>query len=362
MLELCRDRGLRVLLRFAYQNESNPDPDWPRVKGHLGQLGEWFRANGQLLEDTLYAMQAGLVGYWGEGHTNANFESKYIGRAFDMLCGITPADVFVQVRNMDLMARISGKYRDRLGMHDDYIIGEMNGPWSYFNGRTGDKEKRLEDRFVRTVNDGELPWGVATYYDREDGHPLDSMEAMPILLQLRQYALTTLSLEHNYREGGPERVYSMARWKDERLTRAQLDEAGLPYHPALLDASGGISVFEYIQYHLGYLLSVTSFELDDASVCFTIQNNGLAAPLNFNALSLVIDGEEYLVSSYDKYALGSLRAVAYTVDLPKGFDPARPHSIGIRLAHCAESPLCVRFANDTAFADGVQWMEAMPAR
>ena len=356
MLELCRDSGVRALLRFAYQNESNPDPDWPRVKGHLEQLGAWFQANGQLLEDALFAVQAGIVGYWGEGHSNVNFNKKYIGQAFALLCRIVPADIYVQVRNVDQMGKLPLLYKDRLGMHDDYLIGERNGAWSFFLGRNGSREKRLEEQFKRTVNDGELPWGVATYYDRADGRPLDSMDAIPILLQLKQYALTTLSLEHNYREAGPGRLFSMARWREERLSRAQLDGAGLPYHPSLLDENGCISAFAYIQYHLGYLLSITAFAVDARTVRFTIQNNGLAAPLNLGALGLVVDGEEYLIGSYDKYALGSMRAVAYTVDLPQGFDPAQPHSIGIRLAHCAGSPVRARFANDTAFADGAQMM------
>jgi len=344
MLELCRDNGVRALLRFTDQNESNPDPDWPRVKGHLEQLGEWFQANGQLLEDALFAVQAGIVGLWGEGHSNINFKDRYIGRAFDLLCSVVPADIHVQVRTVDLIRRVSCRYKDRLGMHDDYLTGERNGVWSFFLGKDGWREKRLEERFRRTINDGEMPWGADTFYDG-----MDPMDAMPILLQLKQYALTTFSLEHNYREAGPERVYSMARWKDEILSRAQLDEAGLPYHPGLLNENGDISAFEYIRYHLGYLLSVTSFELDSSTVRFTIQNNGFAAPLNFNALSLLIDGEEYLVGSYDNYALDSMRAVAYTVDLPEGFDPAQPHSIGVRLAHCAGSPLCARFMNDMEY-------------
>ena len=357
MLALCRDNGVRALLRFAYQNESNPDPDWPRVKGHLEQLGEWFRANGRLLEDALFAVQAGLVGYWGEGHGNVRFEKEHIGSAFALLCRVVPEDFFVQARNVDLMDEFPLRCKDRLGMHDDYIIGERNGAWSFFLGRDGSREKRLEEQFKRTLNDGEMPWGTATYYDRPGGRPLGGMDVLPILLQLKQYALTTLSLEHNYREAGPERMFSMARWKDEVLSRAQLEEAGLPFHPGLLDENGSISAFEYIRYHLGYLLSVTSFARDASTVRFTIQNNGFAAPLNFNALRLVIDGEEYPVDSYDKYALGSMRAVAYAADLPRGLDPARRRRIGIKLARCAGSPLCVRFANDTAFAGGAQMME-----
>lgn len=355
MLELCRDNNLRVLLRFTYQNESYPDPDWPRVKGHLEQLGEWFQSRSQLLDDTLCAMQAGIVGYWGEGHSYVNFKKKYIGRAFNQLISITPEDVFVQVRTIDLMDMVAPKHKDRLGMHDDYIIGEINGPWSFFNGRSGKEERRIEAGFSRSINDAEMPWGRATYYDRADGHPLDSMDAAPILQQLKQYALTTFSLEHNYREGGEEQVYSMARWREEFISPAQLEAQGMPYHPALVGSE--VSVFDYIQYHLGYLLSITAFELDaeERMVRFTIQNNGLAAPLNCNALSVVAGGEEVAVDSYDKYALGSMQAVTYTVPLPEGFD-AQTQRLGIKLSRRAGSSICARFVNDTEFTDGVQWM------
>ena len=354
MLVLCKENRVRALLRFAYQNESNPDPDWPRVREHLYQLAAWFRAHGELVEDTLYCVQAGIVGYWGEGHTNQNLKSRYIGRVFDRVCRMAPEDTFVQVRTADLMRRVSGRYKGRLGMHDDYLIGELNGPWSFFGGPA---KRAVEARFPRTVNDGEMPWGVATYYDREDGAPLDSIDALALLAQIRQYSLTTLSLEHNYREVGPERVFSMARWKDAPITAAQLRALGMPYLPSLFGEEA-MPAFDYIQYHLGYLLSITRFELDaeKRQLRFTIRNDGFAAPLNANALSLVIDGTEYLVGSYDKFALGSMRAVTYTVDLPEGCDLAAPRRLGVRLARRVGSALCVRFANDTPFKDGVQIM------
>jgi len=358
MLALLRDNGIRALLRFAYQNESHPDAAWPQVKEHLHQIAEWFQSHGQLVEDTVFAVQAGIVGHWGEGHGNVNFKNKHIGRAFALLCHIIPEDIYVQVRTVDLMKQIPPKYKGRIGMHDDYLIGEPHGSWNFFLGRNGKAERQAQKGFWRTINDGEMPWGVATYYDRADGHPLDSMEALPILQQLKQYSLTTLSLEHNYREDVPGRTFTMARWRGESLSQAQLDEAGLPYHPELLNKSGMINTFDYIRYHLGYLLSIPSFELDSGSnqARFTIQNNGFAAPLSLGALSLVIGGEEYLVGSYDKYALGSMRAVSYTVDLPDDFDASG--GIGVKLARRAGSPLSARFLNDTAFENGVQTLMA----
>ena len=348
MLELCQDNNIRILLRFAYQNEANPDAAWPQVKEHLNQIGEWFKAHNQLIEDTLYVMQSGIVGYWGEGHSYKNFNIKHTGPAFDLLCSIIPSDVFFQVRNINQITQLSDKYKDRVGIHDDYIIGEKNGEWSFFLGREDEQTKRLEQEFRRTINDGELPWGHATYYDKVDGYPLDSMDAISIFQQLKQYSMTSLSLEHNYREGASSRLFTMARWKDEYLSQAQLEEAGLPYHPSLLDEKGNINTFAYIQYHLGYLLSITSLELNEAScqVRFTIQNNGFAAPLNFNALSLVIHDKEYFVDSYDKYALGSMQAVTYTVDLPEEFDSSK--AILVQLARRMGSPLRARFMNKVA--------------
>jgi hypothetical protein len=360
MLTLCRDNGMRVLLRFAYQNESIPDPDYIRVRGHLEQIEEWFKAHQELLEESLCAMQAGIVGFWGEGHSNKNTKNFTIGWIFDKVFHMTPADIFVQVRNIDLMNKVSSKYQDRMGMHDDYLIGDVNGPWSFFNGQA---KTGYEERFARTLNDAEMPWGIAKYYDREDGAPLNALDARSILAQVKQYSLSTLSLEHNYREdNGPASPYSMARWKNEFLSPAELAELGLPYLPSLFAEAAQPSVYDYIRYHLGYLLSIPSFAVTENSIRFTIQNNGFAAPLNANALSLVVDGVEYLVGSYDKYALGSMKAVSYTVDLPAGFDPAAPHDIGVKLARHAGSDICLRFANTTPFAEGAQWMLGGPAQ
>ncbi|MCL2512430.1 MAG: DUF4874 domain-containing protein [Oscillospiraceae bacterium] len=346
MFELCREQKIRVLLRFAYQNESNPDAGYKRVDGHLQQIGEWFGANGQLVDDVVYCVQAGIVGYWGEGHNNKNFKSIHIGRAFDRLRSITPDDIYIQVRNVDLLQKVSWAPLS-FGMHDDYIIGEKNGEWSFFLGKNDEEEKLLEERFKNTVNDGEMPWGVATYYDKKDGEPLDSIDPVAVLGQIKQYSLTTLSLEHNYREGDFGRVFSMERWKDVPVTPGQLEALDMPYLPSLFE-NGEMSAYDYIRYHLGYLLSVTSFEFDETQnkIRFTIQNSGFAAPLNFNALSVVIDGTEYLIGSYDKYALGSMRAVAYTAALPYDFIQEGPHEFNIKLARRAGSDICVRFANE----------------
>lgn len=355
MAELCREHQIRILWRFAYQTESSPDPAVKRILEHLGQIEQWFKANDQLIEDTLFVMQAGLLGYWGEGHSYVNTKLYDIGRIYNRLLSITPEDVFVQTRTASLHRLVAPKYQPRLGMHDDYLIGSAN-KWSYFEGKS---KPEMEKHFTRTINDGEMPWGTAKYFDGDDGHPLDCLDVPDILKQIKQYSLTTLSLEHNYRESGADRIFSMQRWKDVFLTPAQLDALAMPYLPSLFADSGTLSAYDYVRYHLGYLLSITSLELDTQGrqLSLTLQNNGFAAPLNFNALSVVIDGMEYLVDSYDKFTLGSMQAVTYTLSLPDDVNAAALESIGIRLAHCAESGICARFANNSYFRNGIQFIE-----
>jgi hypothetical protein len=353
MLQLLHNNGVRVLLRFTYQNESNPDATWHFVRQHLLQIGRWMKEHHQLVEDSIFAVQAGIVGYWGEAHGNQNFRHQHIGEAFDLLLDIVPQDLYVQVRNIELLTQLSPRHAARVGMHDDYMIGELHGEWNFFLGRDDDAAHAAQAGFWHSINDGEMPWGHATYYDKPGAPPLDSMDALPILRQCLQYSLTTLSLEHNYRESVPGRTFSMYRWRSQQLRAAQLREESLPYHPALLDDQNNINTFEYIRHHLGYLLTITEFVLDGNTLRFTIQNNGFAAPLNFHALSVMIDGEEFAVDSYDRFALASMQAVTYTVQLPQGI---APQSIGIRLARRMGSPIAARFMNDTEFINGVQIM------
>ncbi|MCL2445376.1 MAG: DUF4874 domain-containing protein [Oscillospiraceae bacterium] len=351
MLQLLRDNNVRALLRFTYQNEAHPDAAWPQVREHLQQIGQWINENHQLVQDSIFCVQGGIVGLWGEAHNNQNFHSCHIGDAFNLLLDIVPDNLFVQVRNIDLLPKILPHHTARVGMHDDYMIGETHGRWNFFLGRDDEECRTAQTSFWRSINDGEMPWGQATYYDEPGAHDLDSMNVMPILQQFLQYSLTTFSLEHNYREDIPGRRFSMHRWRDQTLSEEQLREAGLPYHPALLDDDGNINTFEYIRHHLGYLLTVTEFALDDETLRFTIQNNGFAAPLNFHALSLVLDGEDFPVACYDRFALGSMQAATYTVQLPQ---LTTAQHIGLRLARQADSPIAARFMNDTAFINGVQ--------
>ena len=312
ILNLCVELEIQALLRFAYQNEVHcVDPKYRVVKGHLGQLEAWFAANEKLVTKSVTAVQGGLIGLWGEGHSNVKLRPRHFGKIYNRLAKMIPPTVFLQVRTRALADAVDREFLPRLGMHDDYIIGDKNCGWSYYFGHAGTDD----ERFTMTLNDAEMPWGRATMMDKPDGEGLYNMPFLPILRQVKQYSLSTFSLEHNYLDFDPGdgEFSSLARWKKQFITIEMCEQEGFPYLPALFNG-GRMTVFDYIKYHLGYLLSV-KVEADR----FTIKNHGFAPPLN--ARLLVVNGNE--VSNFDPYKLGSMQQVKYSFsDINGGFNAA----------------------------------------
>lgn len=363
-LEICRDNNIRVLMRFTYANESHPDTSYKWVSRHLEQIGEWFDENPELINDTLYCMQGGIVGYWGEGHGNKKLKNKDIGKAFDELVNITPEHVFVQTRTLPLFQKISTENVARLGMHNDYIIGVPVNKWDYFFGKEKNRDIYL-NHFKYTINDGEMPWGRALMFDEADGEPLNAIDAKGTIDEIVQQSFTTFSLEHNYREDdstGKNAPYSMERWKDETITAAELDELGAPYNPNFFENNASMSPYDYIRYHLGYQLAISNVNLNetDNTLTFTINNFGIAAPLNLNELCIVAKTENetvsYQIKEYDKYSLQSGKSLKITITLHDYITLTENTKLGIKLSTLPNSNYNVRFANDTPFDNGVQYI------
>ncbi|MDR0883654.1 MAG: DUF4874 domain-containing protein [Oscillospiraceae bacterium] len=346
MLTACRENGLRVLLRFAYGTESVPDAPWRVVRRHLTQIGDWMRAHTPLVADTVAVLQAGLVGAWGEGHSYQKLRWRQIGKAFNKLLSVTPDWLFVQVRTQGLSDMIDPRWRARLALHDDYLIGDQTHQWNWFGG-TAPTGTQWTQVFSHAPNDAEMPWGRALYLDKPDGYPLNNLDAEKLAQQSQFYHLSTLSLMHNYKEDDIRPPYSLQRWKDVWWTADQLAALGLPHHPALL-TEGKINAYEYLRQHLGYLLAVQSAGIDGDVFFVTMRNYGFAAPHTLRSLSLVIDGrDEYAISAYSPQDFAQQDSVTYAVTLPEGVGERQAHNISLRLAPYPGAPIAVRFANDT---------------
>lgn len=352
--ELFRKNGIRMLLRFAYSTEAVTDASYEYVNRHLEQIGEFFRENRQLIDDTLYCLQFGVVGYWGECHSYQHFDyKKHIKDAIADVYRILPDYTYMQVRTMNVYQETAEYMRPRIGMHDDYIIDDLTDKWAFLPNTDPGYEAAMKI-FANTINDGEMPWGNALLGDLADGEPLDHMDGRVIMRRIFENSLTSLSLEHNYREDRENngRRYTMEKWKNDFVTYEEACGLGISLNPYLCELTGDkLSVFDAVRYHLGYHLLLSNYDQEGANLTFSITNFGFAAPLNFNTLSVVTeDGAEYKLECYVKEQLQSGKTAVFRVTLPEG-----EKAVGVCLRRYDDSSLTVRFANGTAYRDGVQY-------
>ncbi len=358
ILELFQDKGIRLLLRFAYSVEGIPDAKYKYVKCHLKQINEFFLDNSELINDTLYCLQTGIIGYWGEGHSNKKLKNRYKKRVINDVCSLAPKGIYTQVRTYDMLKLLRPENKRKTGIHDDYIIGDMAHQWS-FVPNTKEKEFNITLQHTKfTVNDGEMPWGRATLDDKPGAPHLSSLDGISVVKQLQSYSMTSFSLEHNYREDGCD--YSMAKWKTEYLSYDEAEKLGITVNPCLFrDRDGNntkLSIYDIIRYHLGYQLMLGDFCESDCDIAFKLTNYGFAPPLNFNYLALVLRKKttgmivEQEIIDYDKTMLLPGVSVEYKEVIPHGYE-----AVGIKADVFKDRGINPRFANNTPFIDGVQY-------
>ncbi len=361
-LELFREKRIKVLLRFAYLEENTAREASPALMvRHLDQIKAFFDANPALIADAVSCLQAGMIGMWGEGHSSRTVLTD-ADRALvlNKVCAIAPEWMFVQVRTHELYKTVDPRYRSRLAFHDDYLVGDLNHGWAFLPGAERFAAFRLQA--LRTLNDGEMPWGGVPMNDEPGKPPVNALPSEPFLRQIHAYALSSLSLEHNYREGTRNAPYSMARWKEEHKTAEAYRGLGLTVNPSLFADSAGhaapVSVFDFIRYHLGYHLALTKLRRNEAELAFSIVNFGMAAPLALRSFQVVVErpgekAEAFPLAGYDPAALQGGATLGISLALP-GPLPENTR-LGIRLAP-HEGADGIRFANATPYRDGVHWL------
>lgn len=360
--ELFRKNNIRMLLRFAYGTEDVDDAPYDIVKKHIEQLDRWFDREEELINDTLYCLQTGIIGYWGEGHSFINLDGQYIPDVIADVCDLAPEGIFTQVRTYDMLKAVDRDDYDMVGIHDDYIIGDMSHEWSFVPKRKFNKFNKSVIHSRHTINDGEMPWGSAKLDDSEDGAALNSLDGKQIINQLYTYSMTSFSLEHNYREKEGE-AFSMEKWKNQFLTYDDAIALGVSANPALFKNENGesieMSIYDFIRYHLGYQLVLSNYSVTDKDeVKFTVTNYGFAAPLNFNYFAVVFKDNstgkisECEMDDFDSDKLQSGCSVKYSMGIPENSTP-----VGVKMETFKGRGISPRFANATEFENGIQYFE-----
>lgn len=355
--ELFRDNNIRMLLRFTYSTESVDDAPYDIVKRHIEQLKNWFSKKEDLINDTLYCLQTGVIGYWGEGHSYHNFKKRDIKKVIADICDLAPNGIYTQVRTYQMLNRVSDEDIGKVGIHDDYIIGDMYHEWSFIQKKHSKKFNKATEHAKFTINDGEMPWGRETVETENGTIQMNALDGKAVLDQLSAYSMTSFSLEHNYCED--DNKNSLANWKEEYLSLQEAKKLGITVNPQLFKDSSGndikLSIYDILRYHLGYQLVLSNYEEKNGHISFSVTNYGFAAPMNFNYFALVCQNDddeliEIEIKDYDKTALQSGKSVLYNMSLPENCK-----AVGVKLETFKDRNVCVRFANATQYKNGIQY-------
>jgi len=141
----ARDAGVKVVLRFAYNNgpypNAEPDASKAWVLKHISQLRPILRSEA----DVIAVVQAGFIGAWGEWHTSTNHlldapqDRKDILQA---LLDAMPSDRMAQLRlpaykremygeALTPIEAFSGSYAARVGHHNDCFLASDTDQGTY---------------------------------------------------------------------------------------------------------------------------------------------------------------------------------------------------------------------------------------
>lgn len=371
---------LKALLRFAYVwDDANPTKQsatLSMMKTHLQQLAPLLQKN----RSAIYALQAGMIGAWGEWAFRSREKIDETELLKSLLVN-TPNDLKIQVRYLNIKNRNlsvdDSVSLSRIGFHDDFLIG-IPHMWNTAgkNKESSEYQQLLRDS-KQTLVDGEMSW----FWANPIYLKTPFIDPVMMVDRLVGGSFTTLSLAHNYREGQTG-SYTSTTWKNELkrngVSEQELPSGGslaawkkVPITPQILrdhhwpfqeswfvdEKQRPIQrdYFEYIRDYLGYRVSVKSITYDPKAdiVQVILRNDGFAAPLGLDRISLMVTGQTHQTLgkvSLPKASLVSGKDVGFVVPIQEGQKPFR---LGVSLK--ATNGEAARLANLSEFDDGINW-------
>ena len=140
--ELLRVAGIKIILRFAYNNGPilAPDASKEQILKHITQLSPILHDN----SDVIAILQAGFIGAWGEWHNSTNGLDNINDRQeiLEALVDAVPNERFVQLRNPQHKFQMysnptnesnafSLEYVSRVGHHNDCFLASGSDMGTY---------------------------------------------------------------------------------------------------------------------------------------------------------------------------------------------------------------------------------------
>ena len=326
-LDEARSVGMKVTLRFAYNNGPYPDaePDAPLewVMRHIEQLKPYLQKHA----DVIAWMEAGFIGAWGEWHSSTNGLDRSPAAKRAVLAALVdalPAPRQVLLRYpVDLahFNRLGDSTIDhrRLGLHNDCFLASETDGGTYERGRrSADQEKQLVAAHGRIA-----PIGG------------ESCAVNP-----------------------PRTDCPTALAELERLGFTELNRG---YHPGVLEGWREGGCFDTIEQRLGYRLWAEQVSLpatlvpgEAAAFKISIRNSGFAPPVDERRAYLVLDGPSRQVIELPHDPRTWLPGESHLVDIDaRLIDRLRPGRYRLALWLPDPSPalqhdarFAIRLAND----------------
>lgn len=238
LFDTLRENSVNAVVRFAYDKfdgKADREPPLKTVVGHIEQLAGILRG----YPDVLTAVEAGMIGPWGEMHSSKTATKESFNAVLGAWLKNTHADTRILARRPQMVA--------------DYIGIDVSD-LRYFTALAGTEAYRLgvfNDGYLGSENDlgtyvdrvGEVAW-----LSRQAAHtPFGGEVTIPgSELNKIEYAAAEMFSTHT--------AYLNALWNDEVIAewkRTPYTEAAGPdkeYH--------GLSAYVYIRDHLGYRLTL----------------------------------------------------------------------------------------------------------
>ncbi|MDF3335696.1 DUF4874 domain-containing protein [Lacticaseibacillus rhamnosus] len=363
--KVLKQYNIKAVLRFAYiWDDGQPraqEPTTDQVVAHIKQLAPFIKDH----QNQIAVLQAGLIGAWGEWDSGARsrMNEKVI---LNELLSNTPSDMFVQVRYLNIKNNnIDPKnqiFWNRVGFHDDYLIGTPHVWNSAGADTTGSLWQQMAHDSLQAPVDGEMIWGSANASTLSQ----NQIAAKLLAQRLAEHHFTSLSLTHNYKEDG--QAYSMAFWQHQYINRKVLSDAKLPFQESWFEDKSGQPIahtwFDYIRDYLGYRIAVTNARVQPTEgsqkVILTLKNYGFAAPLlTTQAQVVLLDDAKNIIASRsignlaDLQSMSSIEATAaFTTD-----DYQRAHYLAFKFSGLDGQGN--RLANELEFTGGYNIIQQM---
>lgn len=169
-LNTVRSAGLKMVLRFSYDDANNVDASLSQIQAHINQLAPIIQAN----SDVIYIWQAGFIGQWGEWYYTNHFgdmgsitTQQWADRkaVVDAMLAALPSNRMIGLRTPNFMRTMygtttvnsgtayNGSAVSRLGQTNDAFVSTTDDMGTYLN--TSVEYPWLQAQSAYTVMGGE---------------------------------------------------------------------------------------------------------------------------------------------------------------------------------------------------------------